>query len=136
MPIDRPPPQAPDAGSAGLFQAVPHGVADAVVVSMSGELDLASADLADQELSAAAARKPACVVADLTNVSLLDSTGLGILIEAARVSEQGTFALICPGGLHARGVLSISGALDHLIVFESEDDLRRHLGDFGRRTGP
>lgn len=97
---------------------------DAIVVVLCGELDLVSADEVRAALRGAIARKPARVVADLTTVDLLDSTGLGALIEAAEAAgDSCDFALIAPGGLHVRGVLTVSGVLEHITVYESEEEI-------------
>jgi anti-sigma B factor antagonist len=114
------------------FRARPRESGRAVIVEMRGELDLASAGKARAELELAAERGFDPVVADLKRVDMLDSTGLGVLIEAAkRELEEGgpAFAILCPGGLHARGALSVSGVLDRLRIFEDEEELTRFLAD-------
>lgn len=110
------------------FRARPRESGRAIVVEMRGELDLASAQKASAELALAAERDFDLVVADLRGVELLDSTGLGVLIAAAREGGE-HFAILCPGGLHARGVLSVSGALERLTVFDAEDEIERYLNE-------
>lgn len=100
---------------------------DVVYVQLHGDVDLASADLVRSALHAAVARAPALVVVDLTSVDTLDSTGLGALIGAAkRAGDTCEVALLAPGGLYVRGVLSLSGLLGQMTVFESEEQVRRY----------
>ena len=101
----------------------------AVVVELHGEVDLSTAGQVRAALQEAISKEPALVVADLSRVDLLDSTGIGTLIDAANsVAEGCEFALLAPGGLQARGVLSVSGILDQITVYESEDEIRPDPG--------
>jgi anti-anti-sigma factor len=109
------------------FEAASHPLGAAIVVELHGELDLFSAERARKELAAALKSEPDWLIADLSGINLLDSTGLKTLLDAAD-DDACEFAVLCPGGLHARGVLSVSGVLETLTTFESRDELRHHLG--------
>ena len=99
-----------------------------IIVELEGEVDLASAAEMRAALDAAIAREPTLVVADLTAVDVLDSTGLGALIDAAASTAEGCeLAILAPGGLYVRGVLSVSGVLGRITIFESEHEIERHL---------
>ena len=66
----------------------------ALVVRLAGELDLYNADAVREGLFAAAARAPGRLVVDLESVTFIDSTTLGVLIEA-RVEADATGAGSC-----------------------------------------
>ena len=67
------------------------------------------------------------MVVDLSDVALIDSTGLGVLISVARgAAGKCEVALLAPGGLQARGVLALAGVTDHMRVFESREEVAKH----------
>ena len=109
----------------GLHQAPVEGVeerGDAVVVKLAGELDLYNAHAVREELARQAAAKPERVVIDLSSVTFIDSTGLGVLIEArSRLENKDRFLLAAPG-LETRRALEISGLDRHFAVHASVDD--------------
>jgi len=91
----------------------------AVVVQLAGELDLYNAHTVREELLAAAERSPARLVVDLSQVTFIDSTGLGVLIEArTRLENRRAFLLAAPG-LETRRALEISGLDRHFAVHDS-----------------
>jgi anti-sigma B factor antagonist len=72
---------------------------EATVVFLSGELDITTADQVEAALAAALAdaaeREASRVEADLSGVTLLDSTGVSLLVAARRtaVASQRTFVI-------------------------------------------
>jgi anti-sigma B factor antagonist len=54
------------------------------VVSVTGEIDVATAPALRQHLAAHEAEHESVVVVDLTNVTFIDSTALGVLVGAYR----------------------------------------------------
>ena len=58
--------------------------ADAYVVSVSGELDIATADRLAEELERTAERNARRVIVDLVGLTFIDSVALGVLTEEAR----------------------------------------------------
>jgi anti-sigma B factor antagonist len=58
--------------------------ADAYVVSVSGELDIATADRFAEELGRTAERNARRVIVDLVGLTFIDSVALGVLTEEAR----------------------------------------------------
>jgi anti-sigma B factor antagonist len=58
--------------------------ADAYVVSVSGELDIATADRFAEELERTAERSARRVIVDLVGLTFIDSVALGVLTEGAR----------------------------------------------------
>lgn len=58
------------------------------VVAVAGEVDVYTAPALDEVLSAAIAEGRADLVVDLSGVSFLDSTGLGVLVKALKRARE------------------------------------------------
>jgi anti-sigma B factor antagonist len=94
----------------------------AVVVRLVGELDLYNSHQVREALVACAAEQPARLVIDLGEVEFIDSTALGVLVEArSRMNEKQTFLLAAPG-LETRRALEISGLDRHFAVHPTVDE--------------
>ena len=92
---------------------------DAYVVRLAGELDLYNAAQVREALTGAASDSASRVVVDLSEVEFMDSTALGVLIEARRwLNNRRAFLLAAPG-LETRRALEISGLDRHFIVHDS-----------------
>ena len=100
-----------------------------VVVRLTGELDLYNAEVVREALTEAAGREPERLVIDLRDVSFLDSTALGVLIEArSKLSNRRSF-LLAAAGLEARRALEISGLDRHFELHDTvEGALAANLG--------
>jgi anti-sigma B factor antagonist len=82
---------------------------DAIIVHLTGELDLYNAHEVREALLACTAEEPARLVVDLEGVRFIDSTALGVLIEArSRLEDRQGFVLAAPGP-ETRRTLEISG---------------------------
>ena len=101
----------------------------AVVVHLVGELDLYTAPEVRTALLDLCAEQPERLVVDLEQVDFVDSTALGVLIEArTRLENRRAFLLAAPG-LETHRALTISGLDQHLSVHESvESALAAPLG--------
>jgi anti-sigma B factor antagonist len=87
------------------------------VLSVEGEIDVASAPRLIAALNDAVAEAARSVIIDLTSVGFMDSTGLALLINAHRrlaVRRKG-FAVVCPAG-PLRRVFEITDMVDTLRV--------------------
>jgi anti-sigma B factor antagonist len=94
----------------------------ATVVRLAGELDLYNAQTVRETLIACCEETPARLVVDLSGVNFIDSTALGVLIEArTRMTNRRSFLLAAPG-LETRRALEISGLDKHFAVHESLDE--------------
>ena len=94
-------------------------VGDAYVVKLGGELDLYNAGDVREALAQAAADGPQRVVVDLSEVEFIDSTALGVLIEArTKLNNRRAFLLAAPA-LETRRALEVSGLDRHFTVHES-----------------
>ncbi len=61
---------------------VPH-------LTVRGEVDVATSPALQRSLAELVERRPELVVADLTEVSFIDSTGLGVLVDAVQSIRAG-----------------------------------------------
>ena len=93
----------------------------AIVIHLTGELDLYNAALVRAALLDAVTEGPTRLVIDLEQVEFVDSTALGVLIEArTKLANRRSFLLAAPG-LETHRALTISGLDQHLAVHESVD---------------
>lgn len=97
----------------------PRGAA--VVVRLGGELDLYNADEIRAALGSAAADTPERMVVDLTEVEFVDSTALGVLVEAHNALPEGVLRLAAPQ-LETRRALLVSGLDRRLNVYDTLED--------------
>jgi anti-sigma B factor antagonist len=94
-----------------------------VIVTMRGELDLATRDEAEAVLTAAEERATRAVVLDLRELRFLGSTGLSILVASAgRATLRGVGHEIVPSE-GVRRLLAMTGVEGHLTTRE---DLPTH----------
>ena len=92
------------------------------VVSLAGELDLYNAHVVRDALEEATSESPTRLVVDLSEVKFVDSTALGVLIEArTKMPNRRAFLLAAPG-LETRRALKISGLDRHFAVHETLDE--------------
>jgi anti-anti-sigma factor len=95
-------------------------VGSTVVVRLAGELDLYNADQVRAALVGAIADSSRVVV-DLSQVLFVDSTVLGVLIEAHAALTDGAFRLAAPQ-LEVRRALLVSGLDRKLSVYDTLDE--------------
>ena len=111
---------APSPGTSGGRESAVSGIdrrEGAVVVSLAGELDLYNAEEVRSALLDACAAEPEVLVVDLEEVRFIDSTALGVLIEArSRMADRTGFRLAAPG-LETRRALEVSGLDRHFLVY-------------------
>lgn len=94
----------------------------AVIVSLTGELDLYNAEEVRRALLDTLADGPELLVVDLEGVTFIDSTALGVLIEArSRMNDRTGFRLAAPG-LEVRRALEVSGLDRHFVVHDTVAD--------------
>ncbi len=91
------------------------------VVSLAGEIDVATAPRLREHLAATRA-SAAKIIVDLTDVGFLDSAGLGVLVGAMKRSRArgGTVRLVCPCP-QIREVLSLTGVAKVFLIEETVD---------------
>ncbi len=97
--------------------------ADRVVLSLAGELDLATAELLEQAIDAAE-NGERLVVLDLQALEFIDSTGLrGVLAALERCQERGQEFAITPGSPQVQRLLSVTGLSAHLPTIATGDEV-------------
>ena len=105
------------------FDASQQIVRDAWVITVVGELDIATSPRVRELLSEAARDENRPLVIDLTGCDFVDSTGLATLLHGAKPAQNGesNVALVSSGG-EVRKLLELT-AIDRTIpVYESRDD--------------
>jgi anti-sigma B factor antagonist len=94
----------------------------AIVIHLVGELDLYNAPDVREALLELCEERPERLVVDLAEVDFVDSTALGVMIEArARLADRRAFLLAAPGRETHRA-LTISGLDQHLAVHETVEE--------------
>jgi anti-sigma B factor antagonist len=110
--------------TSGMREAPVSGITrsdGSTVVSLAGELDLYNAHEVREALLECAAETPTRLIVDLSSVKFIDSTALGVLIEArTRMENRRGFLLAAPG-LETKRALEISGLDRHFAVHDSLD---------------
>jgi anti-sigma B factor antagonist len=111
-------------GTSGIREDAVAGITrdnGSVIVSLAGELDLYNAHEVREALLECCAESPDRLVVDLSGVKFIDSTALGVLIEArTRLANRRGFLLAAPG-LETKRALEISGLDRHFAVHDSLD---------------
>lgn len=96
---------------------------DAVVLAVSGEVDLLSAPVLGKEITAALDGVPALLVIDLTDVSFLASIGITALLEARRQARPGTqVRVVAPAQSVVERTLRLTGLIEALAVTSTRAD--------------
>jgi anti-anti-sigma factor len=92
---------------------------DVVAVSAIGELDIATAELLDDELRRVHALNPKLLVLDLRDLTFLDSTGIRTILAAdARTQEDGSALKIVRGPQEVDKVFRLTGLGERLDIVD------------------
>jgi anti-sigma B factor antagonist len=117
-------PETPSTASNSAFDALRITVRNqrsAVICEAAGEIDLATSGLLGDALTAALAGSSGAVVADLSAVTFLDSSGLRVLVDA-HMAATGTvrFAVVAGSNATLRP-LQLTGLDEEIAVFGTLD---------------
>jgi anti-sigma B factor antagonist len=95
-------------------------------ITLTGELDMATAPELNDVLAPLVDDGPEEVVLDLAELSFIDSSGLAVLVTAQNaLQEKGRRLVVRSPGRHARRVFEIAGLLEFLSVeAEPTEDAR------------
>jgi anti-sigma B factor antagonist len=94
------------------------------VVSVSGELDLASGPELEAELNRLAGPETQLVVVDLRHLDFMDSTGLSIIVRAhQRMAGEGCEMGLVKGSQQVQRLLDLTGVAERLRLVDSPEDL-------------
>jgi anti-sigma B factor antagonist len=95
------------------------------IIALTGELDLASSALLEEQLETVA--RSESVIVDLRKLEFIDSTGLSVLVKAHQEAQESgrKFGLV-RGSAQVQRLLGLTGLAERLTVADAPDDL---LGD-------
>jgi anti-sigma B factor antagonist len=124
---------APPGGVELAVEERDGGAAGVSLVSAKGEIDLAVADEVDGALRAAAAGGRAVVV-DLRELDFLDSSGLRVLLLAARDLDERFAVVVEPGSAVAR-LIELAEVADRVRCHASPDEALAALSPGGGEGG-
>src|SRR3954471_7614371 len=98
-----------------------HQESDRVRVAVSGELDLSSALVFEEELRRIEEQsQSSLLVLDLHSLKFMDSTGLRLILSAhARAINRGRKLAIVEGGEAIRRIFRLAGVLERLSVVDA-----------------
>jgi anti-sigma B factor antagonist len=105
------------------FGLVDEAVDDSThVVSPRGEIDALTAPKLGSRLFGLAEDGKRGVVVDLSGVTFMDSTGIGVLVNALRhfSLRSGRMVLVCPSDRILRP-FQVTGLVGHLTIFDSRE---------------
>jgi anti-anti-sigma factor len=98
---------------------------DAVIVHLTGEIDLGTRSALADAISHATTTPAALIVIDLTNITFIGSTGLQLLIEAHQDAARADRQLrIAHGGGAARRAFEVAGIQQLLAIYETLEHAR------------
>jgi len=102
------------------FDATEEVVQGAWVITIVGELDIATSPRVRELLSDAARDEERPLVIDLTGCDFVDSTGLATLLHGAKPAQNGesNVALVCVGG-EVRKLLELTAIDMTISVYET-----------------
>jgi anti-anti-sigma factor len=95
----------------------PERVKDVYRLTISGELDLATRDSLIEELNRAEASEAKRILLDLTNLTFIDSAGIGVLVLAHQRTEMnGKQLRVVSADGQVREVLRLTGVTEVLDI--------------------
>lgn len=113
----------PHAEYPGAFIARSHDVGACIVVTLAGELDLATVPAAESEL-ARTERETAFVLLDLRAVTFMDSAGLHMVMHAARrLAERNGRLVLVDGPRTVHRIFEVTGTIDHLEIVDDPGEI-------------
>lgn len=127
-----PPPQS-GAGGQGTTLSVHTGEsANGVsIVTLAGELDVATIRTMEGPLIEQVQQRSAVLV-DLTDLTFIDSSGIGALIQAKRIANGTPIGVLIGTGSQVERVFGIAGVGDALALYSDRDEAIAALAS-GRR---
>ena len=122
--------EPPPAPAGGLpLEAGASATAYGALVTIAGELDLATVGQVRAVLGSEAVARSDAVVVDLTGVTFMDSTGLSALLifERDLSVRRRRLAIACPEG-PARLLLDVTGVAEQLPLYPSLEEAEAAVG--------
>jgi anti-sigma B factor antagonist len=95
---------------------------DRVIISLIGELDMASAPTLQSAVEAAELESRELVVLDLRGLEFIDSTGLRVILAVRKLCAEGGQELaVTRGSQQVERLLDVTGVADHLKTIPSAE---------------
>jgi anti-anti-sigma factor len=96
----------------------------AVLIGVSGELDLASSPELERELERGGSSDVELLIIDLRELEFMDSTGLSVLVRAhQKTTESGKRFAVVKGPQQVQRLLSLTGVAERLTLVDSPEEL-------------
>lgn len=96
----------------------------AVLIGVSGELDLASSPELERELERGTASEAELLIIDLRKLEFMDSSGLSVLVRAhQKATQSGKRFAIVKGPQQVERLLSLTGVAERLTVVDTPEEL-------------
>ena len=109
------------------FALTAEPLATGLVLTVTGELDLATAPEVRKRLIGAIEAGATAIVVDLHGVTFMDSCGLAALLHArARLAGHGRLALVLAHDSYAHLSLEVAGLPQSLALFETREEATLH----------
>jgi anti-anti-sigma factor len=106
------------------FQIEARRNGTAIVVAVSGELDLASSPALRAELTRADDAGAELVILDLRELVFMDSTGLSVVVKTHQhFVESGRRFAVVRGGKQVERLLTLTGVAERLTIIEQPEQL-------------
>lgn len=94
----------------------------AVILQVSGEIDLLTAPQVEDAVMPLARQRPSMLVVDLSGVSFLASAGLKLLVAAQQASGDGTRVRVVADDRHTFRPIEMTGISEQIAVYPSLAD--------------
>lgn len=111
----------PPAFDVGGFAAHVERHSGSVVLAVAGDVDMVTAPQLEPHVDAALTEAPEVFVIDLTEVRLLGSAGLAVLVTAQNQAPPGTSVRIVAGGRTTLRVLELTGLDQTLAIYPTRE---------------
>jgi anti-sigma B factor antagonist len=106
----------------------------ASIIALSGELDMSTIPRMEAPLFEQIGQRQAVLV-DLTRLTFIDSSGIGVLIQASRESNGTPLGVVVGPGTQVERVFGIAGVGEALHLFSDRDQALAGLNGRGERDG-
>jgi anti-sigma B factor antagonist len=127
-----PSPQQPGGSDPTFAVHIVDSPDGAATVVLSGELDVATVPMLEAALLEQLQQRPAVVI-DLSELSFIDSSGIGALIQAKRTADGALRGVVVVGGSHVDRIFGVAGIAEALPLYSDRRAALDAIG--GARTG-